>query len=120
MSFPPNRSRARRLLLAWLALPLLANAPVAGAWASLASAPSMDCAGMGLHGEAQAQGEECPCCPDGRGDTASCLGNCLSLLAATPPLSSAGVVQTIYPPERELTPPRPTAVEPPLKPPPIA
>ena len=112
-----NRRLLRRLLYALVAAQIFLSAPVASAFASIASAGQEEhCAGMQ---HAQAGSEECPCCPEGESGTAACLSACAASLGAvsSPSFVSARAVhaRVAQSPEVHLA----LAAEPPLNPPPI-
>jgi hypothetical protein len=109
----------RTLIHILIAAQILLSAPVASAVtldSGATSSASMPCAASM---PAAAEGDSCPCCPDGIENAAGCLSACLAMLGATPmatlPPAAAESAKAIAP----LAVPLAHAAEPPLKPPPI-
>jgi hypothetical protein len=109
----------RALIHVLIAAQILLSAPVVAAVtvdSAATSSASMPCADFM---PAAADGEPCPCCPDGVENAAGCLSACMAMLGAislaTLPPASAMSAR----PATSLTVPLALAAEPPLKPPPI-
>ena len=102
-----------------VAAQLLLSAPVVSAVTSDSAATSS--AGMLCADSmpAMADGDSCPCCPDGVENPAGCLTACMAMVGAIPmapsPPAAAEAARAITP----LAVPLAHAAEPPLKPPPI-
>jgi hypothetical protein len=109
----------RALIHVLVAAQILLSAPVVAAVTvdpAATSAASMPCADFM---PAAADGEPCPCCPDGVENAAGCLSACMAMLGAIPmatqpPASTVSAKTTTC-----LAVPLALAAEPPLKPPPI-
>lgn len=109
----------RALIHVLVATQILLSAPVVAGLtvdSAATTSASMPCADFM---PAAADGEPCPCCPDGVDTIGGCLSACMAMLGAipmaTPPPSSAMSAK----PSPSLTVQLALAAEPPLKPPPI-
>jgi hypothetical protein len=109
----------RTLVTVLVAAQILLSAPVVAAVTFDAETPgtaSMPCADMM---PAAADGEPCPCCPDGVENAAGCLSACLSTLGATPMTTPAFASGESAKAMTTLAVPLARAAEPPIEPPPI-
>jgi hypothetical protein len=112
-----SRQLVRKLAWFLLALQLLLSAPLAAAYADIASADREDhCAGMTYAGDG---GDPCPCCPDGVEGTAACLSACAASVGAITSISFEfgpdDRPAVLHPSAKH----RADRSDPPLKPPPI-
>jgi hypothetical protein len=109
----------RALIHVLVAAQVLLSAPVVAAVTN-----SPDSAGMsGMPCDdlmpATADGDPCPCCPDGVDSAASCLSACVAALGAISALTLPAVVTTSSTSIATTQTSVACAAEPPLKPPPI-
>jgi hypothetical protein len=112
-----SRRIVRRLSLLLVVLQLLLSAPLAGAYADIASAGQPDhCAGMMHAGDSA---DACSCCPDGIQGTAACLSACAASVGAITPLSFEFEPDVSPDPVSPVVIHRADRADPPLKPPPI-
>jgi hypothetical protein len=111
--------RFRALIFVLVAAQVLLSAPVVAAVTNTPDAAGM--AGMPCDElmPAMADGEPCPCCPDGIDSAASCLSACVAALGAISSLTLPGVVMTSSTSIAESQTSLACAAEPPLNPPPI-
>jgi hypothetical protein len=106
----------RPLICLLAAAQLLLSVPVVNAMAAFAdTAAAMPCAGD----MPAADSGECPCCPDGVTNMASCLAACTASVSAMAPLAIAPVPAAAAAPPSIVAAISGTADDPPLKPPPI-
>jgi hypothetical protein len=122
MVCPVNRRLSRRWIHLLVAAQILVSAPMASAFAAIASAGQDDhCAEMmgSGHGENPAMGDTCACCPDGASGVAGCLSACTASLGAIAVFSFASLPAVPVRVAQEPHLQRVLAAEPPIKPPPI-
>lgn len=111
-----HRRFLRRLAFLLIAAQLLWSAPVASAYAAIASGPDgAHCAEM----MAADPADPCPCCPDAEMGVAACLSACtasVGMLATftLPPVRSRYAIADVLPLVHRVD-----LADPPLKPPPI-
>jgi hypothetical protein len=106
----------RPLICLLVAAQLLLSVPVVNAMAAFAdTAAAMPCAGDMPADDAG----ECPCCPEGVTNMATCLAACTASVSAMAPLAFTAPAAADIAPPSTVAAISGTADDPPLKPPPI-